>query len=132
MGGAPTSHTAVEELLSQIFPHWIKRPHQRIFLFASPTLDLLFPCDRIANVAMVLAVNESVQFGLLGETLNGSVLVLVNATFEIIRHARGQDDSTAIGHHIDEEGLHSICEVPRPAAAGLGMTAQNYTVRTCD
>ena len=132
MGGAPTSHTSVEELLPQIFPQWIKRPHQRIFLFASPTLDLLFTCDGIANVAIVFVVNEAVQFVLLGETLNGSVLVLANATLEIIRHARVQDDSTAIGHHINEEGLHSICEVPRPAAAGLGMTAHNYTARSCD
>ena len=83
------------------------------FLLASPTLDLLLTRDGVANIVVLFVVDEAVQFVLFCKTLNSSVLVLPNATLEIIRHARVQDDSTAIGYQLNEERLHFDCEVPR-------------------
>jgi hypothetical protein len=130
-----TSPTAVEELLPQIFPQRIQRPDQRIFLFAAPTLDLFLSCDGIANITVIFVVDEAIQLGLLCKTLNCSILVLANAPLEIIRHARVQDDSTAIGHHINEEDLHSICGVSAPPtvavpSARLGMTVFRRNLRS--
>src|SRR5882724_3000723 len=43
-------------------PLWIKRSHQIILLFSTPTFDLFLARDCVASAAKAFIVNESIDF----------------------------------------------------------------------
>jgi len=93
----------------------IQRSHQIVFLFAAPALN---PFSRA--MACRASLNRSSKPGDQPcETLDRVVAVEADSAFQTVCDASGQHDATAIGHHINEERLHSDCEVPRrPRGSG--------------
>ena len=55
-------------ILGEIVPTRIQSRDQCIFLFASPALQLLFPSDGIANLSVMLEVNQMPALIALRET----------------------------------------------------------------
>ncbi len=56
------------------------------FLFSSPTLDLLFTCDCVANVLKTFVPNETVALIHRGKTGDLSISMLLDSTTETVSY----------------------------------------------
>ncbi len=69
---------------------------------------------------VIFVVDKPIEIVSARETLDDIMPMLPNTTFKAVRDTDIQHDSAAIGHHIDEERLHRVCEILRPSCGGSG------------
>ena len=85
-GLSPEAHFA-PPMFGEVLPARIGFFDQRNFLFAPPAFELLFPADRVQNVAEGLIVDQAMDFIFFGKAFNGIHLVLRDATINVASDA---------------------------------------------
>src|SRR6266436_6500853 len=87
---------SIEKLDAKIFPKWIQRPDQIVFLFAAPTFDLLLARDGITSCVEAFVINEPVAPVPLYEASGVCIRVEPETPLQTVRHTRIENASTAI------------------------------------
>ena len=85
----------------KVFPLWIDRLNQVNLLRAQPTLDVLLTLDSGCDIMGFFVIDQNRQVVLAGEPLDQLLLVLVDATLQVVCNADVQC-MRAIGHQIDK------------------------------
>jgi hypothetical protein len=86
---------------SQIFPVWIIAFDERILFGASPTLELFFPRDGIANVTKVRVIHENDTMVVSREARNLAAPMLSNTHEQIVRYSDVERGARFVAHHVD-------------------------------
>jgi hypothetical protein len=71
------------------------------FLRPSPSLDLLFPIDRVTDVLIALEPNESITLVYFRETRNRAKSMFLNPTFDAIGYSAVENMGSA-GDYVNE------------------------------
>src|SRR5436190_9348182 len=79
---------------------------QCVLLFAAPSFDFLFACDRVARIVKALVISATVNLVCLCKSFYLAVLMLRDSAHQTVCYPGIENDATAIGHNVNVEGFH--------------------------
>src|SRR5215475_15292209 len=84
-----------------------------ILLLTTPTLNLLFACDRVSGIIETLVVDQSVYLVSFCEPFDFAALILPDSSHQAIGYSGVENNPALVRHHVNVESLHLLREVLR-------------------
>src|SRR5690349_4079055 len=82
---------AVEQVLIQITPWWVRRTHEVAFVFPRAALELLLAQNRAVYLGRHLEVHELPNLVLLGEAVMRAIAMFLNPPQQVVGHSHIED-----------------------------------------
>src|SRR3954463_7872073 len=106
-GLVPAIHVLPRDRFVKIVPVRIESDNLPDLPCARPMLDVVLALNSIADVVELLEIHQPLQSVSPGETCDEPGAMLIDATYEVARHADIQNTVPTVRHNVDPATCHA-------------------------